>query len=118
MIIGNGIDLVELKRTISWLDEKHIKRILSLEEIEYLYQMGNEGAKLCFIGGRFAAKEAIFKAISQRVGHTNFSDIVILNDNQGKPYVSKHPFDQDLIFHISISHTDQFALAQAIIEKI
>lgn len=118
MIVGIGIDLVELDRIKNWLEPKYISRVLSLDEIELLNSMTSNDRKLTFIGGRFAAKEAIFKAISHSDGKTNFKDITILNDSHGKPYVSKHPFANDLRFLISISHTEKNAVAQVICERL
>lgn len=108
-IKGIGIDIVELNRL------NNIKsRVLSEEELIFYNDITNESRKKTYLGGRFAAKEAIFKAISQSDIKVNYKDITILNDKNGKPYVKTHPFlDVDIM--ISISHTEEYAVAQAII---
>ena len=118
MIYGIGTDLVDLERIKHWLDEKHVTRILSIDEVEVIHSMTSIERKLTFIGGRFAAKEAIFKAISHGDGKTNFKDITILNDLHGKPYVKTHPFGQELQFQVSISHTEKQAIAFVICERL
>ncbi len=118
MIKGTGIDILELSRISAWCDEKHVSRILSKDEIAHFNTISDPRVKLQYLGGRFSVKEAIFKAISKRVGHTTFTDLVVLNDPSGKPYLKSHPFDPDLIIHLSISHTDHVVIAQAIIEKV
>ena len=118
MIKGIGIDLVELKRINDLLDERFIKRILSPEELKLYENIAAENTKLSFIGGRFAAKEAIFKAFSKGSKNAYYTDFTVLNDENGKPYViSKHLKDDEII-HISITHTDQYAIAYVMIESI
>lgn len=118
MIIGIGIDMVALDRIKSWTDEKHVNRILSKDELAIYEKITHFKTKIGFLGGRFAAKEAVFKAVSRADGNTNFKDISILNDENGKPYIDKHPFNQEYQFQISISHTDEYAISQAILERL
>lgn len=115
MILGIGIDLVELKRMKK--DERFVKRILSDDEFNVYDNITHEETKLTFLGGRFAAKEALFKAISKGPGDTNYRDFSILNDSQGKPYVSTHFFKQGEIIHLSITHTTEYAIAYVMIEQ-
>lgn len=118
MIFGIGTDITDLKKIKHWLnEERFLKRILSDDEIHLIESMTSEDRKLTFLGGRFAAKEAIFKAISHADGKTNFRDIVIMNDEHGKPYVNTHPFSQNFKFQVSISHTDDYAVAFVICER-
>lgn len=108
-IKGIGIDIVEIKRL------NNLKsRVLSIKELEFYDSITDELRKATFLGGRFAAKEAIFKAVSKSNIPVNYKDIVILNDENGKPFVESHPFSNVEIM-ISISHTNEYAVAQAII---
>ena len=68
MIIGIGIDLVELDRLKELMSDRFIDRILSPEEKKQYLNIAAENTKLSFIGGRFAAKEALFKATNKPVG--------------------------------------------------
>jgi len=118
MILGIGIDSVELNRIKELLSDRFIDRILSPEEKSLYLNITDEQTKLSFIGGRFASKEAIFKAISKGPGKTNYIDFSILNDQSGKPYVKTSYFTDDEIVHISITHTASMALAYVMIEKL
>ena len=116
MIKGIGIDLVELQR-LKDKDERFIKRVLSNEEYVLYNGFTSDLRKLTFLGGRWAAKEALFKAFSIGEGNANFCDFVILNDDHGKPIVVSGPYDtKGLIIHLSISHTAHYATASVILE--
>jgi len=116
MINGIGIDLVDLKRIKELIDERFINRILSAEEKKLYENIAAENTKLSFIGGRFAAKEAIFKAISKGNGKTYYTDFSVLNRENGSPYVQTDYFTNGEIIHITITHTDEHAIAYVMIE--
>ncbi|HEY4831731.1 MAG TPA: holo-ACP synthase, partial [Waddliaceae bacterium] len=69
--------------------------------------------------GRFAAKEAVVKALGVGIGQElSWTDIEVMNDGRGKPHVifsdhAKDLFDSPLI-EISISHCKTYAMAVAI----
>jgi holo-[acyl-carrier protein] synthase len=117
MIKGIGIDLVELERIQELLSDRFIERILSEAEIKEYKNLAHEQVKLEFIGGRFAAKEALFKAIAVGPGNTNFKDFSILHEPSGKPYVLSSFFKNGEVVNVSITHTDQYAAAFVIIEE-
>lgn len=118
MILGIGIDLVDLKRIEKLITDRFINRILSDEEKVIYDQITSDKVKLTFLGGRFAAKEAIFKAISRGPGSTNYKDFSILNHENGKPYLKTDFFKNQEIIHLSITHTDLQAIAYVVIEKL
>lgn len=107
-----GIDLVELKRIDS---HRLIDRVLSGQEKENYNNITNDKAKLAYFGGRFAAKEALFKAISHGDLKANYRDITVLNDEFGKPYIKTKLVDSQNAILLSISHTDNYAVAMVII---
>ncbi|MBO9131381.1 holo-ACP synthase [Bacillus sp. 165] len=116
MIIGTGIDIVELKRIADLLDRqpKFIDRILTAKEKEYFGLLQGK-RKVEFAAGRFAVKEAYSKAIGTGIGQeVSFLDIEIINDERGKPVLTG---GTDHIVHVSISHSNEFAVAQVIIES-
>src|SRR5690554_6185115 len=117
MIVGVGIDMVDLDRIKELMSQRFINRILSLEEKNIFDNINNESNKLSFLGGRFAAKEAIFKAISKGDGKANYTDFSILNDEHGKPYVKSRYFDESINVHISITHTDHHAMCYCLLEN-
>jgi len=108
MIVGIGCDIVEIKR-IKKQKEAFYKRVLTSKEQE-LYCSMSEERKIEFLAGRFAAKEAIFKACNEM---QIISDIEILNDKSGKPYCEVEGYK----IHISISHEKEYATAYAVCEK-
>lgn len=95
-----GIDIVEIDRIK--LGSAFIKHILTPDEQQELSSRHNEYAKKEYIAGRFAAKEAIFKATQDQT-YLNYS---CLNEKSGKPYIKDHPE-----IEISISHDGGIATA-------
>lgn len=61
MILGTGIDIVRVKRFENW-DKQKLSRIFSIDELEECRL--DQVCDLSRIGARFAAKEALFKALS------------------------------------------------------
>lgn len=116
MIIGIGMDIVELPRMERIIREKRhfIERVLTTNELRVFDQLSAHRQKE-FLGGRFACKEAFSKAWGTGIGTLTFQDIEILADDAGKPVVTKSP-SKDHVF-VTITHTDTVAAAQIIIEK-
>ena len=123
MITGIGTDIIEISRIEKLLTqqgERGLNRIFTAKEIEYCQQKVKKGESFA---GRFAAKEALFKAAGTgwRDG-LNWTDFEILNNDLGKPEVflfgkAKSVFDNCQI-HLSISHNKTQAIAFAVVEKI
>jgi len=120
MIYGIGIDLVEIERIKEILarNGKFIAKILTDNEIKLC--PANEAKRTEFVAGRFAAKEAVVKALGTGIGRSvGWKDIEILKLDSGKPYIvlnKKINLKEDFKLHISISHTKNLALAKVIIE--
>jgi holo-[acyl-carrier protein] synthase len=113
MIVGTGIDIIEVERmekAVKRNGDSFLHRVFTEREVKYA-----KGKKLSFmhLAGRFAAKEAVLKAFSR--GQLNFKDIEILNDDVGRPIcrIRKSGFN----IAISISHTEKYAVASAVVEK-
>ena len=115
MITGTGIDIVNINRIKKNLEEhseKFIVKILSEEEIKIIPSVRREE----FIAGRFAAKEAIFKAISKNINNTSnwlWKNIEIYNDEKGRPIadISKLEIKNIISQDLSISHIENYAMA-------
>ncbi len=108
-----GVDIVDNSRFANFIQNtKFISRILSKDEIRVYDAFNSDKRKLEYLTGRFASKEAIFKCIPKQDGTTNFNEISILNDENGKPHVV-FPRIKDS-FKISISHTDDYTVAYVI----
>lgn len=119
-IFGIGNDIVEIDRIKKAIDknQKFRDRVYSPREIDYIDKKSNPYPSYA---GRFAAKEAVSKAMGTGVRGFNLFDIEILNDELGKPYVK---FTGELgekyaEFHImlTISHSREYATAVAILMK-
>ena len=115
---GLGSDIIEIER-IRQSIERHgphfLNRLFTLREQEYCSQFKDPTPHFA---GRFAAKEAIAKALGTGFGaEVSWQDLEILNDEKGKPcvYLSERlvaSFDSPR-FLISISHCQSYALAVA-----
>lgn len=122
MILGIGTDIIEINRVAKADIDKLSKRILTPNEREFLIK--HKKNKLESLAGRFAAKEAVVKALGIGIGaRCSFLDIEILNDASGIPkvFLSKRVlsrFQGALIVHLSISHSDNYAIATATAESI
>lgn len=112
MIAGIGTDIVKISRVKLKLSEK----ILSIEETEIYESFSSESRKQEYLAGRFAIKEALTKAFASTRYFFAFTDIVILNDEEGRPYLKK-PEINDLEIWLSISHEREYALAFCLLEK-
>ena len=114
MIKGIGTDIIEISRIEKACEnEKFIERIYTENEInEYLRRNKN----ISYLAGRFAAKEAVSKALGTGMRNISFKDIEILSDNLGKPYVVTEGKLENMIIHISVSHSKDNAVAYCVIE--
>lgn len=120
MIQGIGCDVVNIDR-VSELYKKHninfIKRILSSDEIEIYNSLNSENdSKLRYLAKRFAAKESFSKALGTGIGKVEFSEISVLNNEQGKPYIVISDKIRSLIgdnAKINISISDDYPVAVA-----
>lgn len=114
LIVGTGIDIIEISRIQEAVDkwgDAFLEKILTPEEIlnSKKYQIPYQ-----HYAGRFAAKEAVYKALNDKT--ITWRDITILNDKEGKPYAlirGELPVQE---LHISISHSKYYAVANAIVE--
>ena len=117
MQIKTGIDIIEvnrIKEAIQDLDEKFLKRVYTNYEIEYCNSKNN--MKYQHFAARFAAKEAVFKAISNKLKSKydiSWTDIEIKNDENGKPmfFIDKLNKCDIISKDISMSHIKDYALA-------
>lgn len=117
---GVGTDIIEIRRIKEAIDrhgERFIDRIFTAKEKKYCQQYQDQVARFA---GRFAAKEAILKALGTGLQpEITWQEIEVINDGQGKPEVHLSPrlkrsFPMAHLF-ISISHCDDYATATAIL---
>ena len=124
MILGTGIDIIEVGRIASSYEkfgERFVNRILHADEIAYCLSHKNPAPVLA---ARFAAKEAISKAFGTGIGAAlGWQDMEIRRKESGEPFVVLHGQGEKLFsargakrLLISLSHTATYAAATAILE--
>lgn len=114
MILGTGIDIIEIDRmrkAIERWGDAFLTHVFNEEEIAYA--QGRKYPAQHF-AARFAAKEAVLKAVRDNA-HLHWKDIVILHDEHGAPVCTLKKADFDKKILISISHSHNYAVASAII---
>ena len=129
MIIGIGTDFVDIPRIQKILDEKgarFLNRVFT--QVECKRGMYHQAYSASSLAKRFAAKEALVKAIGTGFSKgISFQDIEITNDARGKPFMTLkgkaesalHALTPPLYvahIHLSLSDTKTHALAFVVIE--
>ena len=112
-----GTDIIEIERireSIEKTGQPFIDRIFTPNEIRYCESKNN--VKYQHYAARFAAKEAIFKAISKALDDKfsiGWKNVEILNDSNGRPNIKFIDFNIEGLneIDISISHCKTYATA-------
>jgi len=121
MIVGIGNDIIEIERIEKAISKEGFKnKVYTQRELKNIKKRGD---RVETYAGIFSAKEAISKAIGTGVRKFSLTDLEILNDDLGKPYVVvSEKLDkiikskkEDYQIEISISHSKKYAIAMAII---
>jgi holo-[acyl-carrier protein] synthase len=124
MIIGTGVDVVEIARIRSVLErlkDRFISRVFTPAEQQFC--SGHRDPTPHY-AARFAAKEALFKAIGTGWAKgVTWLDVEVLRERQEAPILTLHGEAQRLSesmgvhkVHVSLSHSDQWAVAIVILE--
>ena len=121
MIVGIGNDIIEIERIEKAISKEGFKnKVYTQKELENIEKRGD---RVETYAGIFSAKEAISKAIGTGVREFSLTDLEILNDDLGKPYVVvSEKLDKiikskkkDYQIEISISHSKKYATAVAMV---
>ena len=116
MIIGTGVDITEVRRLRQAVEKwgsAFLDRIFTKDE---LANASKRASLYQHLAGRFAAKEAVFKAAGD--AKLSWQDIQIQNNPEGKPICQfLNGKGKDILVHISISHVKTYAVASAVIQK-
>ncbi len=116
MQIACGTDIIEISRikeSIENTNEKFLEKIYTENEIKYCES--KNANKYQHYAARFAAKEAVFKALSKYLeeNHVEWKNIEVLNDEHGRPkvnFVNKELKEIESI-DISLSHCKGYSVA-------
>ena len=121
MIAGIGNDIIEIERIEKAISKEGFKnKVYTQRELKNIKKRGD---RVETYAGIFSAKEAISKAIGTGVRKFSLTDLEILNDDLGKPYVVvSEKLDkiikskkEDYQIEISISHSKKYATAVAMV---
>ena len=124
MIVGMGIDVIEVARvraSIERFGDRFLQRLFTENEIRYCESKANKYERFA---ARFAAKEAALKAIGTGLSRgVSWQDVEVVREPSGRPTLSltgkAAEFAKRLGSRrtsISITHTEQVAFAQVILE--
>jgi holo-[acyl-carrier protein] synthase len=123
MIYGVGIDIVKIermKRVVERWGRRFLERVFTEDEISYCYAKKEPYLSLAV---RFAAKEALIKAISPAFP-VSLTDIEVINAETGKPLLRfkgklENVLKEKLIkgAHLSLSHEREYGVACVVLEQ-
>jgi len=121
MVLGLGIDIIEIdriKQSIETYGDKFLNKIFTKNEIEYSITKPNQYQHFA---ARFAAKEAIYKALSSDTNQVySWQDVEIYNEKNGLPKVKfygalKNYLNENKQIKISMSHSEHYVTCVAIL---
>lgn len=121
MIFGIGIDIIEIeriKKSVEKFNDIFLNKIYTQTELEYCLSKKN---KYQHLAARFAAKEAIAKALATGWSKGfRWKDIEIFNEKSGMPNVKllgnvKNFLDDNKSLKITMSHSEHYVTCFAII---
>jgi holo-[acyl-carrier protein] synthase len=122
MIIGIGTDIIEISRIKKAVQTrpKLAERVFTRAEIDYCQSNGDFFTSLA---ARFAAKEAVAKALGTGIRDFKWQDIEVTNDFLGKPNIVIYGKAQEIAgqlgvntIHVSLSHSRDYAVAMVVLE--
>lgn len=113
--ISSGVDLIEIERVVQAIDrhgDRFLQRVFTPLELAEL--QGNPAS----LAGRFAAKEAVAKALGTGIGLVAWQEIEILRGPAREPVLTLHGMAAELAaqknltgWSVSLSHTQTLAIA-------
>lgn len=121
MVKGIGVDIIEIdrvRRSIESVGDRFLEKVYTSGEIAYCNGKANRYQHLA---ARFAAKEALSKALSTGwAGQFSWKDVEILNAPSGQPSFALHGTLSTRLASsrvmLSLSHSDSHVVAMVLIE--
>lgn len=115
MILRTGVDLIDIARIHDAI-ERHGERFLA--RVFTQAERRECGGRVASLAGRFAAKEAVAKALGCGIGDVRWLDIEVRSDENKAPYLVLHEEGERLAeelglttWSLSLSHTENQAIA-------
>ncbi len=126
MIVGIGIDLVEVRRIKRIIDRwgvRFTERVFAACESDYCEE---KAFPAIHYAARFAAKEAFLKSFGIGLGMgVRMKEIEVRNASSGKPELALYGRAMEMIreqkiitSHLTLSHTKDYAMAAVVLEKV
>ena len=113
--MASGVDLIEVERVVDAINrhgERFLRRIYTSTELEEC------AGRVESLAARFAAKEAVAKALGRGIGDVGWQEIEVIGNSNKAPQLHLHGeaarFARELgltIWSVSLSHTREYALA-------
>jgi holo-[acyl-carrier protein] synthase len=124
MILGIGVDVVQVSRMNAWLDQKDLLyRFFHDDEVSDSLSRGGDAVTRS-LAARFAAKEAFGKAIGTGLREFSLKEVQVMNDDLGKPQMLLHGNARQALrrhgggrVHLSLTHEIDNAVAMVLIEE-
>ncbi len=125
MIVGIGTDIVYIphfQQALSQMGDKGIQRLFT--PAEQALAKARQALTIPTYAKRFAAKEAVAKALGTGIGAISWTQIEVINNEQGAPFIQLHAQAANLLaskgghpqIHLSLSDDGDYAQAFVIIE--
>ena len=115
MKLVTGVDLIEIARideVVTRHGKHYLERVFTPAELEYC------GKRAESLAGRFAAKEAVAKALGTGIGDVSWKEIEILGDEQNAPKLTLYGMAENkarelrlTTWSVSISHSQSHSVA-------
>ena len=119
MNLSNGVDLVEIKRfqaAVQRHGERFLQRVFTAHELDEV------GHNIASLAARFAAKEAVSKALGTGIGPIAWREIEVLRGEARQPVLYLHGEAAHRaeslglsIWSLSLSHTQNYAIAFVVV---
>lgn len=124
MILGHGVDLAEIdrvRRSVERFGDRFLERVFTEGERAYA---GDGPTRYERLAARFAAKEAVFKALGTGWAEgSGWTDVEVVRAASGRPAVVLHGRAAEIAgdlgadrWHLSITHTGSMAMASVVVE--
>jgi holo-[acyl-carrier protein] synthase len=121
MVLGIGVDVVDLARFERAMARTPKLRTRLFTETEQM--QGDRALSLRSLAGRFAAKEALIKALGESTG-VRWHDMQVVSDDHGNPSFELHNAAERIALargvgtiHLSMSHDAGIAIAYVVAES-
>lgn len=121
-MLGIGCDILEIARVAKAIEQEHfVERVYTPQEIAYCRSRGKQAA--ASFAARFAAKEAVLKALGTGLRGGKLTEIEVVLDALGKPEVQLSGYHAELAqkqgvqkICVSLSHSRDHAVAFVTLE--